>query len=510
MAGGSGMGFQLTDEQRAIVETQENRIAITAYAGTGKTATLKALSSSRPRERILYLAFNKAMAEESRVLFAQCRNVEVRTIHSLAFKFEGNQFRDTLGEFKTLDIIPFLFPDCGKNRQKYYEPARDVHDTFIKWLTSSALSLTEFFKKTPFRTRSKETKANVKKLWNACVKGKFSMPHNGYLKLFQINHRGEYLGFDRVMVDEAQDLNDCMIDAVMSRDWAVTLVGDPYQQVYGFNGAVNALGKAAEFGVSQYYLTHSFRCPQDVIFKANQYLTLMGAVKEFTGVDKPKKAGPGRVLVLGRTNAGIFDMVAETMETCAYHFNGGFDTYEFEILLDMVRLICGERVSHPFLKNFASSDDLEIYADSVNDFQTRTRLKIAKRYGNTIFGIYRDMRQLQAWKRDEADAVVSTVHKAKGQEAPHVEMLNDFLSLAEAIGRLQQLVAMDDAPNPRETQQGTEVASFDMAKTMEEFRLLYVAITRTLGTLSIPPEYVINREAIDLFLALAERGGFIR
>jgi hypothetical protein len=371
--------FQLTNEQRAIVDSKERRMAITAYAGTGKTATLKALASAHPRERILYLAFNRAMADESRVLFAQCRNVEVRTIHSLAYKFEGLQFRDTLGEFKTLDLIPLLFSKDEHDKYKYYEPARDVHDTFGKWLISPALSLSDFFSTGIYRTRSKETKKHVKKLWEACLNGKFNMPHNGYLKLFQISRRGYALGFDRVMVDEAQDMNDCMIDAVMSHDWAVTLVGDPYQQVYGFNGAVNALGKAKEFGVSEYYLTHSFRCPQDVIFKANQYLTLMAAVKEFTGVAKPKHGLKGAPLVLGRTNAGIFDLVANKMHNCAYHFNGGFDTYEFDILLDMVRLSQGERVSHRFLKNFKSSHELEDYAESVKDQQTLNRLNIAKR-----------------------------------------------------------------------------------------------------------------------------------
>jgi superfamily I DNA/RNA helicase len=498
----SGTGFRLTDEQSAIVESREKRSAITAYAGTGKTATLKALASARPSERILYLAFNRAMAEESRKLFAPCRNVEVRTLHSLAFKYEGHQFAETMGEFKTLDLIPFLFAKDDEEFSKYYEPARDVHDTFGKWLRSSSLSLADFFKTPSMRSRPKKTKAHVKTLWDGCLDGKFAMPHNGYLKLFQLNHRGEFLGFDRVMVDEAQDLNDCMIDAVMCRDWAVTLVGDPYQQVYGFNGAVNALGKTAELGVAQYYLTRSFRCPEDVIHKANQYLVLMGAAKEFTGVAKPVPDARGKPLVLGRTNAGIFDAVASNMHKCSYHFNGGFDSYEFEILLDMVRLMHGDIVSHPFLKKFPSAEALKDYADSVNDFQTLTRLKIAKYYRERIFSVFRDMKRLQAFDKHNADCVVSTVHKAKGQEAPFVRLLDDFQSLEDAIDLLDRSLAADDPSGVQPAANGP-MDAFDLEKTMEEFRLLYVAITRTLGRLDIPSQYNIDRESIDRFLALA-------
>ena len=105
--------MRLTDEQREVVESSESSLAITAYAGTGKTSTLKAIAAARPRERILYLAFNKALAEDSKASFQDQRNVEVRTIHSLAWSVVGKKFSN-ISNPRSLDIIPYL-GDMEKN-----------------------------------------------------------------------------------------------------------------------------------------------------------------------------------------------------------------------------------------------------------------------------------------------------------------------------------------------------------------------------------------------------------
>lgn len=56
---------------------------VVAYAGAGKTTTLK-LIGERLRGRGLYLAFNKAIAQEAQQKFP--RHVECRTFHSLAYR----------------------------------------------------------------------------------------------------------------------------------------------------------------------------------------------------------------------------------------------------------------------------------------------------------------------------------------------------------------------------------------------------------------------------------------
>lgn len=55
----------LTDEQRAVVESNATALQVNAFAGTGKTTTLRAYAEARPNARILYVAFNKAVRNHS-------------------------------------------------------------------------------------------------------------------------------------------------------------------------------------------------------------------------------------------------------------------------------------------------------------------------------------------------------------------------------------------------------------------------------------------------------------
>ena len=58
--------MSLTDEQSAIIQASFGEVmCVTAYAGSGKTYTLQQFAKERPAQRMLYLAFNKAMATEA-------------------------------------------------------------------------------------------------------------------------------------------------------------------------------------------------------------------------------------------------------------------------------------------------------------------------------------------------------------------------------------------------------------------------------------------------------------
>lgn len=80
----------LTDEQKRIVDLSKSMdkneiLAIQACAGSGKTSTLEEIALENPKQRFLYLAFNKSIATEAREKFPE--NVEAKTIHSLAFNY---------------------------------------------------------------------------------------------------------------------------------------------------------------------------------------------------------------------------------------------------------------------------------------------------------------------------------------------------------------------------------------------------------------------------------------
>ena len=70
------------EQQRAVdLFLAGDNLRIDAYAGTGKTTTLRLLASSKPG-RGLYLAFNRAIAAEAQQRFPPY--VKCATTHSVA------------------------------------------------------------------------------------------------------------------------------------------------------------------------------------------------------------------------------------------------------------------------------------------------------------------------------------------------------------------------------------------------------------------------------------------
>jgi len=74
---------KLTTEQQIIVSafSRERLLKVNAFAGTGKTTTLLAIAKST-KDRGIYLAFNKAIAEEvKRKSSNKKRNVSMTLLH---------------------------------------------------------------------------------------------------------------------------------------------------------------------------------------------------------------------------------------------------------------------------------------------------------------------------------------------------------------------------------------------------------------------------------------------
>ncbi|HEY3482838.1 MAG TPA: AAA family ATPase, partial [Streptomyces sp.] len=76
--------FPPTPQQQAAIDaaTRGQDIAMLALAGAGKTTVLRMIAEHLPDKKILYIAFNKSIADEAKQSFG--RNVTARTFHSLA------------------------------------------------------------------------------------------------------------------------------------------------------------------------------------------------------------------------------------------------------------------------------------------------------------------------------------------------------------------------------------------------------------------------------------------
>jgi superfamily I DNA/RNA helicase len=490
----------LTIEQEEIVEADDDFMAVTAYAGTGKTTTLRAYAEKRPRDKMLYLAFNKALAEEAKRAFQGCPNVEVRTLHSLAYSFYGYKFQECLGNFRVLDLQKYLLLSGLPNNIGI---ARVLYDSLNAWTISDQKTIPKFMKKfipkigesvAEYNINVKSLVNSVETLWRDMIEGEFVMTHNGYFKLFQLSQPSLNY-YKEVLVDEAQDLNDAMINIIFGLKGKKILVGDPYQQIYGWNGAVNALGKAVKVGAKTYYLTQSFRCPKEIASFANDYLKLLGAKKTFRGIEEASKKAPNNYppIVIARTNASIFDYAARNMGKVRIHYKGGFEGYQFDIIKDINKLRCNIRdsINDPFVRKFKSHEQLDNYVKEAEDTVMKVRLDVERKYGNLVHDIYNKMKYSQAHDENKADIVITTAHKVKGQEYREVLLLDDFVDLGEVISK-----GIKTKEN--------KLKNHPQTISREEFQLLYVAITRSFERLDVPKRYDITDQSIKQFKDLTK------
>jgi hypothetical protein len=103
----SSTGYKLTDEQKQCVEValQGKDVKIKAFAGSGKTSTLVAISRELPGKG-LYLAYNKAIQIDAARKFPS--HVDCKTAHSIAYRATAYQIKDRVRTLSIFDILRYM------------------------------------------------------------------------------------------------------------------------------------------------------------------------------------------------------------------------------------------------------------------------------------------------------------------------------------------------------------------------------------------------------------------
>lgn len=277
------MSFAPTPEQTAAVDLacKGGHLAIEALAGTGKTSTLKLIAEALDG-RGTYLAFNKAIVTEAQAKFPG--TVACSTAHSLAFRAVGKNYAHRLKapRMRSLEIARVLGID-----DLMVTTSEGSRRLAAGWLAGLVMRGVGIYCQTadpeptrghiprprPKRLKGEEVDAGgpldevwddvkayletpLRRAWADLSKteGRLQFTHNCYLKLWQL--QGPRIGSDFILFDEAQDANPVMLSIVEAQRGHAQLifVGDRHQQIYGWNGAVNAMEKAPVDGRT--YLTH--------------------------------------------------------------------------------------------------------------------------------------------------------------------------------------------------------------------------------------------------------------
>lgn len=462
----------LTDEQRAIMEHPPDRTALVqAFAGTGKTSTLVTYAETWPREAALYLAFNSAIAREAQARFPS--HVDARTGHSLAFRaMRVGSHRDRLVKNLRRRDLGAALRAVGVDRPRY-DQIRNLRRTLRRFLIGhdtrpqvpGALS----------HLPDGDAEAIVAAV-DAILRFEDSdlpFTHDVYLKRMAL---AGYVpsGVTYVMVDEAQDLNPVMIGWLRQTKLPLIIVGDPWQSIYAFRGAVSAMDA---IDAPTYPLTLSWRFGPDLATLADRLLRHVSRPPRHPVRGHPDRAtrivnsgsAPGqRRLVLARSNAGAFDSILWSAEP--FYVEGGFDAFAAPLRAATRLRYGGDLIDHAEGFEYASWDELVAEAADGNADAARL-VALVEQFGRELPTLLEDLKR-RSVPRAQALIRISTAHRAKGLEADEVEMLDDFPTLASLRLDVRRSAV---APRPD-----------DVVARDQEIHLLYVAATRAKAVLYAP------------------------
>lgn len=445
-------------EQVCIAVDAEDHLYLTDdFIVTHNTSTLYMLANGTD-DKILYLAFNKSMAEEARRKMPD--NVECRTLHSICYQQLDQSLRHKLtrpegayvnvagtgNEIAKKFKINNLIDKNGKTLLTRAMIGLMVKQTVGKFEFSDDAHLGRKHFPTVYLADLKRKNINenklitevvtyAKQLWRERIdpKSETIMTHDTYVKLFELS--GKDLGYDIIFGDEFQDVNPAFLSILRNAKAAkrIVVVGDEFQSIYQFRGSQNMMKETSTYGV-ELPLTACFRFGPKVADVANMILedkqplahplvgkgydTIVGSyVSDIVDYTKP-------YTIIFRKNLTLLmeamDRIADGEDVII-----NVDTKDFISMVDSVNALRRgdiEKVKHETVLPYANWDEFVDCAESDPDAKRLLNIVVSGK-ANTIAYTLRTHRN-----SPNAKVTLTTAHKSKGLEWDQVVVANDFPS----------------------------------------------------------------------------------
>lgn len=476
------MTFKPTQEQQDILNTfKETRVLkVNAVAGSGKTSTLVLLAKDNIKPS-LYVCFNKVIAEEARTKFPA--HVECRTTHSLAYaefgKYLQHKFNYPKGFYKNVagtsaEVAKYYgindFTDC-RPEIRANTVASLVRTTVNRYQNSADTNIET--KHVPYveikdleknhdnldvPKLMKEVVRYVGKLWNDRKNPASDVLCNPdtYLKLWQLSK--PVLNYDILYFDEAQDSNPAVLDVVKRQTHCkIAYVGDTYQSIYQFRGAVNAMEL---IDAPTRFLSKSFRYGDIIAEVASMIISGAIDVKGNSSIESSvcSITEPAYTYIF-KTNAALLDKAVELIDDGASVYVEA-DTKGFCKQLESAQALFDrdyKKVKHDNIACFSNWYDL---LEAAKEDAELSRVATVVHSGNTQSYI---LKLQDIVSKDKASILLTTAHKSKGKEWSNVIIADDFGFNTKKDNPLDGLSKAD-------------------------VNLLYVACTRAIHKLQLPKE----------------------
>jgi len=485
---------RLTHEQRTAL--QHTDIAVRygrrqsvyiAYAGAGKTFILLQTAAALQGE-VLLIAFNAAIVRD---LLPRLRpfgkRLRAMTSHQLALHSLPQDFQRAVkeslrtdnGQLAAPQIVDGLGIEAYRSGNTEWSPlqlAGLAKKTLSRFCHSSdpilAAAHVPHHQRLPYDVVQRVLH-DTERLWQAMQSVDLPITHDAYFKLWALSNPRIPEGYR--MVDEAQDTNPALYGVLFAQKEGLNIwAGDPYQSIYSWRGARNAIEIAEQQPSSiASRLTQSFRFGDETAELATRLLRCVGEAHPVRGSGSTKvQLAPSQIQPpdvsrkvtapfawIAFTNGALIQAALSCVdEGIPFHIVGQ-GREQRSILYAAMALKRGESPPSGPLAAYRSWHDLEEEAELQPDGDAARLVRMAQ-----YPGLYPAAEAIGKSLPQEAGAqvILSTVHSAKGREWDLVVLDKDL-----------------DASRDKGERRLFVTASGDLHyDDREDIHLRYVAVTR--------------------------------
>lgn len=434
-------------------------IIINAFAGAGKTSTLVMLANNSIKKgRGLYVAFNRSIVKEAEKKLPS--NIKCSTIDALAknglkhYDLQTKIFNH--GNFNLKKHhVKYFFKELKKynyysahNSEGDYENVYLDEDDIFELIFQTILN---YFKSDSKKLLPKHVpilgemiglknqeitchlKIYITKLAINYVYDAFdshsSTPFGfeGAVKLWALGN--PTLPYNFVLLDEAQDTNPVFANVLKFQNCQKIIVGDKYQQIYSWRGAVNAMDK---FDIKNtIYLTKSFRFGSVIADFASSILLLLNERHNVIGCGPEWENHYNRIpdAYLCRTNAGVIEVLIDLLAKGIVPVVPENIKKLLNKIRELDKILKGKKSNHPLFMGISSFQQLQNLAMAEKNSELEMYVKLIEKFSiNTIFSV------LSKYTIPKYGPTVTTIHKSKGSEWDFVHIHDDFPSLRQNNG----------------------------------------------------------------------------
>ena len=290
------MDFTPSEYQQKIFDFVTKGIGnavINAKAGSGKTTTLvEAMKLIPSKEKVLFVAFNKAIEQELSSRLKDYSNVDVRTYHSLGFAL----LRNSLGKNSKVRVNDYKYVSFINNNIYTLSPeSYSLNKNDIRSFKNNLKQIVDFARfnlvETPNDISDICKKYGISPILNECdivpiilEWGKNNTNEIDYADMIWLciekNIKTRTFKYDYVFIDEAQDssiMQQALIKKCFKRGSRFIAIGDDFQCINAFAGADQDAFKKLQSEPNTIILDLpiTYRCPKKIV----------SFVKQTVGVD---------------------------------------------------------------------------------------------------------------------------------------------------------------------------------------------------------------------------------